>query len=77
MKIHNRPYDPPPEGFAARFVQSGWRGIEHYYGARTSINKRWFRELGADRLTALRKRYRNGDKLALVEAQEIRGENVR
>ena len=66
--ISSGPYEPAPEGFPARFVKDGWRGIERYYGARTDINLRWLNECGRERLEALRRRYRKGDLSALEEA---------
>lgn len=63
-----KPFEPAPEGFAARFVKDGWRGIERYYGGRTERNLRWLKECGRERLDALRKRYMGGDLSALDEA---------
>lgn len=65
--VYCRPYEPAPEGFAARFVKDGWRGIERYYGARTARNHRWLNECGKERLKELRRRYLKGDLAALDE----------
>lgn len=35
-----------PEGFRARFIADGWRGIERYYGGRTKINRLWIAQCG-------------------------------
>lgn len=51
-KIYIGPMDPAPEGFRNRFIRDGWRGVEHWYGARTAVNKRWADECGG--LEALR-----------------------
>lgn len=48
---------PIPDGFAETFIRFGWRGVEAFYGSRTSCNKRWIAELGPGLLLA-RARYR-------------------
>ena len=63
------PYAPTPEGFAVRFVKGGWRAIEHYYGPNNEVRNRWMKELGKDRLIALRQRYLRGDLSALDEVR--------
>lgn len=45
-----------PEGFKARFIADGWRGVERYYGARTALCRRWIADVGGlDALQAERK----------------------
>jgi hypothetical protein len=61
-----------PTAFRAVFVEHGWRGIEHYFGARTAVNKRWMSEGGPEaeaELKALRLRYRRGDVSALEQVR--------
>jgi len=67
IAFRQRPYEPAPEGFAARFIRDGWRGIERFYGARTDVSTRWVEESGGDRLKELRKRYLRGDLSVLDE----------
>lgn len=57
----------PPPDFPAVFVEFGWRGVEHFFGARTSINVKWLRQCGEKRLKTLRRRYMRGDHSALNE----------
>lgn len=71
MTIYRAPYEPAPEGFAARFVKDGWRGVERFYGARTDRNTRWVQECGGDRLQELRRRYMRGDLAALEEVATL------
>lgn len=47
-----------PDGFAETFIRFGWRGIETFFGARTTSNQRWIEELGGDALKAERRAYR-------------------
>lgn len=56
---------PPDFGFV--FVKYGWRGVEHFFGARTPVNVRWLNECGRDRIKPLRRRYMRGDVSALEE----------
>lgn len=56
-----------PHDFPVVFVQHGWRGIERFFGARTTVNKRWLEECNRERLAALRLRYRRGDHSVLAE----------
>lgn len=58
-----------PRDFEVVFVRFGWRGIEHIFGARTSVNKRWIEQSGRDRLRTLRMRFRKGDVSALEEVR--------
>jgi len=48
---------PPPEGFRNRFIQDGWRGIENYYGARTSVNRKWIALCGGQELREARNNF--------------------
>jgi hypothetical protein len=57
---------PVPEGFSETFIRFGWRGIETFYGARTSVNRRWIDEAGGPSLMEARRRYR--DALRAVRA---------
>lgn len=48
-----------PEGFRARFIEDGWRGIERYYGARTDLMMKWINACGGiDALKAARRAHR-------------------
>lgn len=67
VSIYHGAYEPAPEGFAARFVKDGWRGIERYYNPNNEVRNRWMAECGKERLIALRSRYRKGDLTALEE----------
>jgi hypothetical protein len=49
---------PVPDGFAETFVRWGWRGVETFFGARTSVNRRWIVEAGGGELLEQRRRYR-------------------
>jgi hypothetical protein len=59
-KQHRSCWDrkPIPDGFVETFIRFGWRGIETFYGARTSVNRRWINEAGAQQLQEQRKAYR-------------------
>lgn len=39
-------HPPMPEGFRARFIKDGWRGVERTYGYRRSILQRFIAECG-------------------------------
>lgn len=39
-------FPPMPDGFRARFVKDGWRGIERTYGYRRSILMRFIAQCG-------------------------------
>lgn len=49
-----------PPGFRDRFIKDGWRGIERYYGARTSLMMDWINQCGGiEVLQAERRVYRD------------------
>lgn len=58
-----------PSDFPAVFVKHGWRGIERFFGARTTVNLRWLDECGREHLQSLRRRYMKGDLSALEEVR--------
>lgn len=56
-----------PADFDTVFIRYGWRGLERYFGSRTTVNLRWLDEAGREQITALRRRYMRGDLSALDE----------
>ena len=68
-KIYIGPNDPAPEGFRHRYITGGWRAIEHWYGARTAVNRRWFAECGGyDALKAERRAYREAQRASVANS---------
>lgn len=57
MSIPLRHVPPVPRGFADRFVEDGWRGIEMYYGARTDLLLKWINLCGGEELYRRRRDY--------------------
>lgn len=45
-----RTFPAPPPEFAAQFAEGGWRRIEHIYGGRTSLHRKWIAMTGADKI---------------------------
>ena len=41
---------PTPEGFAAVFIEHGWRGVERSYGGRSHEHNAWIEACGGDEL---------------------------
>ena len=41
-----RPMRPPPPEFRQEFVRKGWRHVEHLYGARTDLIRKWLFMVG-------------------------------
>lgn len=41
----NRIKPVPPE-FRAEFIRKGWRHVEHLYGARTDLIRKWIGQCG-------------------------------
>ncbi|WP_439538697.1 hypothetical protein [Sphingomonas sp.] len=67
IKIYIGPMDPAPEGFRRRFILDGWRGVEHWYGARTAVNRRWAEECGGLAvLQAERRAYRDAQRASVA-----------
>lgn len=63
-----------PDGFRQVFIEHGWRGIERYFGARTSLMMEWIGQCGGiEVLQAERRAYRqarfDAAKAALAPAQ--------
>lgn len=50
------PTDKRPHDFERVFILHGWRGIEHIFGARTAVNKRWIAECGGVDALQMRRR---------------------
>ncbi|WP_202185036.1 hypothetical protein [Blastomonas sp. CCH9-A1] len=56
-------YIPPfakriPREFKEVLDESGWREVEHLFGKRTSVNRRWVEHLGGKDYLQARKRER-------------------
>lgn len=49
---------PMPDGFVETFIRFGWRGVELFFGSRTSCNKRWVEQAGGADLIERRRQYR-------------------
>ncbi len=41
-----RPMRPPPPEFREQFLAKGWRHVEHLYGARTDLIRKWIGQCG-------------------------------
>ncbi len=37
---------PPPPEFRQEFIRKGWRHVEHLYGARTDLIRKWLFMVG-------------------------------
>ena len=46
MKLATRHMRPPPPEFKAEFIRKGWRHVEHIYGARTDLTRKWLYIVG-------------------------------
>jgi hypothetical protein len=57
MSRPTRIYPDPPQGFAARFIVGGWRGIELYYGASTPLLLKWIDACGGEDLHRRRREH--------------------
>lgn len=40
------PMRPPPPEFRQEFERKGWRHVEHIYGARTDVIRKWLFMVG-------------------------------
>ena len=46
MKLASRQMRPPPPEFKAEFIRKGWRHVEHLYGARADVIRKWLFMVG-------------------------------